>query len=185
MKFFYKRKRSLCQQWINKYCNIKIKKYSFWVLHKGVVLKRKYDVIWKYDKSDLVCIPFIILSPKKKEIDRSSTLYNFKGFFNSCNQTLQVLRFMAKSKINRNYFLLLVILFVHYLKNCFPSIKMIKPNQMIKKPLTASVWERVLKYDWILKEVESKSIKTERFTIFIGWKNSDKLQKSEQAQTKY
>ena len=62
---------------------------------------------------------------------------------------------------------------------------MIKPNQMIKKPLTASVRERVLKYDWILKEVESKSIKTERFTIFIGWKNSDKLQKSEQAQTKY
>ena len=56
---------------------------------------------------------------------------------------------------------------------------------MIKKPLTASVRERVLKYDWILKEVESKSIKTERFTIFIGWKNSDKLQKSEQAQTKY
>lgn len=42
-----------------------------------------------------------------------------------------------------------------------------------------------VKYDWILKEVESKSIKIERFTIFIGWKNSDKLQKSEQAQTKH
>ena len=42
-----------------------------------------------------------------------------------------------------------------------------------------------VKYNWILKEVESKSIKIEGFTIFIGWKNSDKLQKSEQAQTKH
>ena len=42
-----------------------------------------------------------------------------------------------------------------------------------------------VKYNWILKEVESKSIQIEGFTIFIGWKNSDKLQKSEQAQTKH
>ena len=42
-----------------------------------------------------------------------------------------------------------------------------------------------VKYNWILKVVESKSIKIEGFTIFIGWKNSDKLQKSEQAQTKH
>ena len=42
-----------------------------------------------------------------------------------------------------------------------------------------------VKYNWILKEVESKSMKIEGFTIFIGWKNSDKLQKSEQAQTKH